>query len=245
MIWNALQQLEVGQVGVFGFDMEPKLLHPLDAPLTESAGAALLQSLSFDHRAAEAGKLSSSSDFALLLDKALGYLDDCKAASSRSASGSSSELQQVGAVAMMIVVCSYTFLVDDFSALDRLLILQNHRNRCPHRALALYFLSDNSHINLISTPFSSYSSSAMAAARTTKRNSCVAQCQETSVSLSFESNFIFVQQKCNAIRVQVRSQIQRAQSHGQVHTLALLPTNSYSPNSLMIRCPFSSCLTNA
>ena len=46
-IWNALQQLEVGQVGVFGFDIEPKLLHPLDAPLTESAGARLLQSVSF------------------------------------------------------------------------------------------------------------------------------------------------------------------------------------------------------
>ncbi len=51
MIWNALQQLEVGQVGVFGFDVEPQLLHPLDAPLTESAGARLLQSLTFDFAA--------------------------------------------------------------------------------------------------------------------------------------------------------------------------------------------------
>lgn len=96
MIWNALQQLEVGQVGVFGFDVEPKLLHPLDAPLTESAGAALLQSLSFDADVlfgGAASKSNHSSDFALLLDRALGYLDDCKASSSKS--GSSSELQQV------------------------------------------------------------------------------------------------------------------------------------------------------
>jgi hypothetical protein len=91
MIWNALQQLEVGQVGVFGFDVEPKLLHPLDAPLTESAGAALLQSLSFEANILLGSK--HSSDFALLLDTALGYLDDCKASSSKS--GSSSELQQV------------------------------------------------------------------------------------------------------------------------------------------------------
>jgi hypothetical protein len=96
MIWNALQQLEVGQVGVFGFDVEPKLLHPLDAPLTESAGAALLQSLSFEadvRFGGDALKSNHSSDFALLLDRALGYLDDCKASSSKS--GSNSELQQV------------------------------------------------------------------------------------------------------------------------------------------------------
>ncbi len=101
MIWNALQQLEVGQVGVFGFDMEPKLLHPLDSPLTESAGAALLQSLSFDRtRNTEAGETYAinSSNFALLLEQALGYLDDCKASSSRS--GSNSELQQASDAAM-------------------------------------------------------------------------------------------------------------------------------------------------
>ncbi len=103
MIWNALQQLEVGQVGVFGFDMEPKLLHPLDSPLTESAGAALLQSLSFDRKPIyEAGETrfnaSHASDFALLLEQALGYLDDCKASSSRS--GSNSELQQASDAAV-------------------------------------------------------------------------------------------------------------------------------------------------
>ncbi len=101
MIWNALQQLEVGQVGVFGFDMEPKLLHSLDSPLTESAGAALLQSLSFDRKPIqEAGETyaSNSSDFALLLDQALGYLDDCKASSSRS--GSNLELQQASEAAV-------------------------------------------------------------------------------------------------------------------------------------------------
>ena len=101
MIWNALQQLEVGQVGVFGFDMEPKLLHSLDSPLTESAGAALLQSLSFDRKPIqEAGETyaSNSSDFALLLDQALGYLDDCKASSSRS--GSNLELQQASDAAV-------------------------------------------------------------------------------------------------------------------------------------------------
>ena len=102
MIWNALQQLEVGQVGVFGFDMEPKLLHPLDSPLTESAGAALLQSLSFDReepikKGCETNA-KNSSDFALLLDQALGYLDDCKASSSRS--GSNSELQQASDAAV-------------------------------------------------------------------------------------------------------------------------------------------------
>jgi midasin (ATPase involved in ribosome maturation) len=97
MIWNALQQLEVGQVGVFGFDMEPQLLHPLDAPLTESAGARLLQSLTFDAQAPAvpdpSGKSRhvNSTDFAMLLDRALSYLDDCKAASS----SSSAELQQV------------------------------------------------------------------------------------------------------------------------------------------------------
>ena len=94
---NALQQLEVGQVGVFGFDMEPQLLHPLDAPLTESAGARLLQSLTFDAQAPAvpdpSGKSRhvNSTDFAMLLDRALSYLDDCKAASS----SSSAELQQV------------------------------------------------------------------------------------------------------------------------------------------------------
>ena len=89
MIWNALQQLEVGQVGVFSFDSEPKLLHPLDAALSETAGAHLLESLTFDSR-----KLQfENSDYALLLDRALGYLDDCKAASS--SSGAGAELQQV------------------------------------------------------------------------------------------------------------------------------------------------------
>jgi midasin len=97
MIWNALQQLEVGQVGVFSFDAQPKLLHSLEDALTESAGARLLQSLSFDASAPvvnEGGKARgiNNSDFAQLLDSALSYLDDSKAASS---SSSSSELQQV------------------------------------------------------------------------------------------------------------------------------------------------------
>lgn len=91
MIWNALQQLEVGQVGVFSFDMEPKLLHPLDAALSETAGARLLESLTFDFDSRK--YQDKNSDYALLLDRALGYLDDCKAASS--SSGAGSELQQV------------------------------------------------------------------------------------------------------------------------------------------------------
>ncbi len=101
MIWNALQQLEVGQVGVFSFDTEPKLLHPLDAALSETAGARLLESLTFD-----SSKLQDeNSDYALLLDRALGYLDDCKAASS--SSGAGSELQQVcGEVSSRDLSCS-------------------------------------------------------------------------------------------------------------------------------------------
>ena len=49
MLWRALQQLEVGEVGVmhFGGDQRAALVHELDAPLSDATGASTLARFSF------------------------------------------------------------------------------------------------------------------------------------------------------------------------------------------------------
>lgn len=72
LVAKALTQLEVGQVGVLSFGSTTKILHPMNYPFTDSAGARIFSQLDFKQ---------SKSDFARMLEDATALLVSAKSLS--------------------------------------------------------------------------------------------------------------------------------------------------------------------
>ena len=128
MIWKALAQLEVGDVGVirFGDKDGARLVHELDQPLTDDAAARVLSGFTFDEFAADA----KGTPFASMLRKSLDSLRDAKG--SRSWQANSETLQ-------LLLMVSDGRILEDQMRIQRLVREAGEQGVLPVLVLLDYF----------------------------------------------------------------------------------------------------------
>ncbi|KAG5502578.1 hypothetical protein JIQ42_05647 [Leishmania sp. Namibia] len=86
LIAKALQQLEVGEFGVACFGKETQVVHPLEEPFLSDSGPRLFSEITFEQKA---------TDMKLLLETALGYLDNARDRMRGQTRSTTQQLQQI------------------------------------------------------------------------------------------------------------------------------------------------------